>query len=515
MQRFVGARPPISPKMPQGSGRADAWTTELGPHWTRWVPLGALLLFALGVTAPLSDMDLPMHLATGAWIVHHHAVPFVEPFAWTRSGAPYYAYSWLPELIYYLLYTHAGPLALRVLQGLTFLAGGASLVWLARVAGWRAWTALYLVFLSILPAILIAASIRPQALLFPLVILAWGCGLRILEADRPAPWAAALALVAAAAANSHLLFPLTALPCAIAISRTPIAWRRTSLITTALVAGWLASPYALHWGAIFQLYFGHNVLLDYPQRILEFMSGFRLAKWSPICLILVVLLANIPWAFRDGDATPRERVVLGLLWFIGLFGFGLAGRALLVWWLAALPALALVIDRLPPLRVGAQRRVALVTMAALPLVLVIGFVRHTESLRAGLASPAVESVDPLASWLESHARPVGRPRVLTTFNFGSYLTWRMPGYSMSVDGRSIFPDSAAAPDAFRSSEDGPTPLGPWQSADIAIVPLHYPVATVLDTAHAWVRVAAVPAGRKVGLATGLWVRRSWLETAKR
>jgi len=60
-------------------------------------------------------------------IVHHHGVPYVEPFAWTRLGAPYYAYSWLPEITYYFLYAHGGPLALRTLHGLTFAAGGVAM----------------------------------------------------------------------------------------------------------------------------------------------------------------------------------------------------------------------------------------------------------------------------------------------------------------------------------------------------------------------------------------------------
>ena len=42
--------------------------------------------------APLADPDLPMHLAIGEWIVAHRQVPFIEPFAWTRPGEPYFAY---------------------------------------------------------------------------------------------------------------------------------------------------------------------------------------------------------------------------------------------------------------------------------------------------------------------------------------------------------------------------------------------------------------------------------------
>ena len=68
---------------------------------------------------PLADPDCPIHLATGEWIARHHAVPFIEPFAWTRPGAPFLAYSWAIELIYYIM-AHLGPLGLGALQGLLY-----------------------------------------------------------------------------------------------------------------------------------------------------------------------------------------------------------------------------------------------------------------------------------------------------------------------------------------------------------------------------------------------------------
>jgi hypothetical protein len=60
-----------------------------------------LLALVAGVIAalpPLHEMDLAQHLATGEWIVRHGALPFTEPFAWTRAGQPYFAYSWLAEV---------------------------------------------------------------------------------------------------------------------------------------------------------------------------------------------------------------------------------------------------------------------------------------------------------------------------------------------------------------------------------------------------------------------------------
>ena len=45
--------------------------------------------------------------------------------------------------------------------------------------------------------------------------------------------------------------------------------------------------------------------------------------------------------------------------------------------------------------------------------------------------------------------------MFTEFNWGSELTWRLPGYSMSIDGRTIFPDSVALD--FASADRAPAP----------------------------------------------------------
>jgi len=493
-------------------GDDDWWRSELGARWPLWVGIGGLLLFAFGFAAPLVDPDLPMHLATGAWIVQHRAVPWTEPFAWTRWGAPYYAYSWLPEIVYQLLYANWGAPALRVLHGLTQVATGASLLWLACVNRWKSWTALVLIFLTVVTSSVVAGFLRPQALLVPLVLLSWACGVRVLDSPHPARWASALAIVAAVSANTHLLFPLTGLPLAIAVSRTPIQARRAALVAACLVAGWLVTPYGLAWPKVFALYFGHNPLFDYPSPIAEFIPGFRFAVKNILWLVLAGTLALAPWALSSVDAKPRQRVVFGFLWFIGLVGFALATRAIAVWWFATLPILALLLERLP--RPRTSRRVLLLTFVSLPVVLTVKFARLGADVGIGVVPPARASLDPLVAWLNEHVRlkTTSQPRVLTNFDFGSYLTWRLPGYSMSIDGRTIFPDSAALPEAYRNGDQGPFPLGPWRSADLAIVNLRLPVAAVLDTARGWVRLETVPIGRSVPQAAGLWAREDWLRT---
>jgi len=268
----------------------------------------------------------------------------------------------------------------------------------------------------------------------------------------------------------------------------------------------------LHWVQVFRLNFGHNVLFSSPSPIAEFAPGFQAAVRSPGEALVAALLAIAPSVALSASLSARARVVFVSLWLVGLFAFGLASRALVVWWITALPLLVLALDRFPSPR-PPVRRVMLVTIASLPIVLSLRMLLLGRVMGEGIASPAAASVEPFAIWTDHHVRKGAAQRILTSFDYGSYLTWRLPAYSMSIDGRTIFPDSVAAQDAYRVGGERPFALGPWQSADIAIVPLSYPVASVLDTASGWVRVDSVPQGPRVPVATGLWTRRSLLEVA--
>ena len=98
---------------------------------------------------------------------------------------------------------------------------------------------------------------------------------------------------------------------------------------------------------------------------------------------------------------------------------------------------------------------------------------------------------------------------MTSFSFGSYLTWRLPGYSTSIDSRGLQPDSVTAAEAVVSAAARDFPLGPWRSADLAILPVRYRAAAALDTATGWRRMLTVP-GRPIrGDSAALWVKLDW------
>ncbi len=95
------------------------------PDWPGLVAWAALLALVVPLAArPLSHDDLFWHLQSGAWMVEHHAVPHVDPFSFTRAGAPWVTHEWGFSLLVYWIWLLAGPVALIATRVLLVLLIG-------------------------------------------------------------------------------------------------------------------------------------------------------------------------------------------------------------------------------------------------------------------------------------------------------------------------------------------------------------------------------------------------------
>ena len=74
------------------------------------VLVGVLLLPAvLGSSHTIfNDGDVSWHIATGQWILQHHAIPRTDPFSFPWAGKPWVPIEWLAEVIYASAYSLAG-----------------------------------------------------------------------------------------------------------------------------------------------------------------------------------------------------------------------------------------------------------------------------------------------------------------------------------------------------------------------------------------------------------------------
>jgi hypothetical protein len=504
-------------------GGRQAWAASFGPRWQLDLAVMALVVFCFGAVRPLSDPDLPMHLAVGEWIARHRAVPFVEPFAWTRAGEPYFAYSWLPQTLFFLVLDTFGHVGLRALQGLLVVASAASAVVLGRAAGWRPSQAIMLAGFNLIVAAFFVASLRPQSVLLITIPVVWAEFYAIVGGRRVARAALVLFVASAITANSHLFFPITLAPAALLFVYPPARRRDAVVGVASVIAGWFTSPYALHWLEVFRHNFAPNPLYRPPSAITELQPGFVTMLYPAISAMLLVVAAMlaIPWVLARAPLGSRERLMAGVYWGLGLIVFGYAARLFIAWWLLAIVPVGWAVahltrdtDDAPP-RLGFR----LLGLGACLVIIATAFAKsRPEWAMEGnttvrtLPTVGARSAEPLADWLLSHTTPGSRGRLMTTFANGSYLTWRLPGFSASLDSRGVFPDSVSAAESVVLGSDRDVPLGPWRSADAAVLPVRYRAAAALDTATGWRRVATAPGYPQSLDSTALWVRDAWWQT---
>src|ERR1700737_273947 len=70
----------------------------------------------------VSDPDIWWHLATGRWILQHHALPMTDPFSSYGLGKPWIDYSWMFDVIVQLLYRPFGYAAIAYFEVLSRMA---------------------------------------------------------------------------------------------------------------------------------------------------------------------------------------------------------------------------------------------------------------------------------------------------------------------------------------------------------------------------------------------------------
>ena len=135
-----------------------------------------------------NDGDVSWHIATGRWILEHHAIPRADPFSFTWAGKPWVPIEWLAEVTYasaYNLAAYAGVAALVT----------AALIALHSVVYPNAsrWIRFALLPIVAMDFVLIPVMLaRPHLLTWPLLAFWTWLMLRAREQDRAPPLIAAL-----------------------------------------------------------------------------------------------------------------------------------------------------------------------------------------------------------------------------------------------------------------------------------------------------------------------------------
>jgi hypothetical protein len=412
------------------------------PGWAGLaLPLGvALAVYATVVargSGVLADPDPYSHVATGRWILAHHAVPQGDPFSHSVPGRPWVAHEWLAEVATAWLYDGFGWSGLVFATAVLFAAALAILVAALRryvatpyalIGGVAAWG-------LCLPHLLA----RPHLFALPILVL-WAARLVAARADERAP-SPALAVLMALWANLHGSYMfglgLAALLAGEAVFeaddwRTALAraWRWGLFGLLSLLAA-LATPNGVA-GLVMPFEF---VRMDVALAFVHEWQSPNFHEIQPLELwLMLVLLA----ALLLGVRLPVTRIIMLLvLLHMALKHQRHAELLGLVAPLLVAPALAAQIsghaeraELVAAIRALAAR-ISPTTMRAASLALAL----VAAVIATALRQPAPQTIGrftPAEAVAAARAHGVAGP-VLNDFNFGGYLIFL--GIAPFIDGR--------------------------------------------------------------------------------
>ena len=88
----------------------------------RIAAIGLFVLISVAAVAPIRSYDYFWHLATGRWIVEHHALPTFDPLAVASAHVPWINGEWLYEIVLYALHGIGGDSGISIINALLIAA---------------------------------------------------------------------------------------------------------------------------------------------------------------------------------------------------------------------------------------------------------------------------------------------------------------------------------------------------------------------------------------------------------
>ena len=150
--------------------------------------LGLLLITHLVLLGffKISSLDTWFHLKQGELYVTTHSLPAQDPFAFTTAGREWIKYSWLADVLFYLIFRAAGMPGLVLFRLLVLLLLAAGLYRLLQRCGLDPSLGVLLVFMASL-TLRFRLFVRPEILSFLLLLTTMAI---LLQLQAARPWAA-------------------------------------------------------------------------------------------------------------------------------------------------------------------------------------------------------------------------------------------------------------------------------------------------------------------------------------
>ncbi|PCE31981.1 hypothetical protein BZL54_12835 [Burkholderia ubonensis subsp. mesacidophila] len=445
--------------------------------------IAALIAYSvvLFVPAVLNDADTYWHLATGDWILDHHAVPHTDPFSFTMAGQPWVAHEWLSEVLMALAYRAGGWSTVALLFACAAaVTAGALARYLSR---WLSLPAAALVALLGTACVSPSLLARPHLLALPMLTL-WTIGLLSAEAHASAPRPRLLVLMLIWA-NLHgsFVLGLAMIPALAADAMLDArgqdvrrCLRNWSLFFIAAVTTSLLTPH------------GANGLL-FPFRLLAMHHVAQIGEWRP--LDLTTLQPLEPALAVLGYVMAFRRVRVPLVRLLIVLGLAcLAYRHARHEMLAGIVGAAMLAEPLgrsfgPPPAAAKSRAPLPGAAVALACAIALAALRF--------AHPIVRGDDPVSPVAAVAAVPADRldAPVLNSYEFGGYLVFRH--VKPFVDGRAdMYGDAfmSAYFDALKPDRAAIERLVERYRIRWALLAAHGTLAEAMATLPGWRRIHA-------------------------
>jgi len=405
----------------------------------------AILLSAVGIISfsiklCILDLDIWWHLKVGDWIVQHAAVPHTGILSRTAAERPWVAYSWGYEVLMSRFYAWFGLLGIG-LYG-TFLTIGVAFAayWMLRRISGRFWNAWALAVICCYPFLFM---IMPRPVFFSIMLFCVVLAL-LFEANRTGRvqtlyW---LPLIFLLWANLHIQFIYGLFPVGLLFGVSLVLWLlerfdaspsflaprslpvgKLGLVFAACLVATCVGPYSYHL---------YGVVVEYSKAnsayslIVELQPlTFRAPNHYVQLLLCATGFIAVGWQKRV------DLFKLALLTVAAVVAF----RTMRDSWFLCTIAAACVADVMSQFGKRERPESALEwagVWATVAIALVL-FARGTDFTIQGL-DQAISRHFPVKAANFLRQNPVPGP-LYNTLDWGGFLMWYMPNYSVAIDGR--------------------------------------------------------------------------------
>jgi hypothetical protein len=387
----------------------------------------------------VSDPDIWWHLRIGKWIVEHHAVPFNNWFSDFGLGRPWFAYSWLFEILVYGLYQSLGYVGLILYVYATAIG---MTVFVHRLVARVEPRPAYSVGLTAVAMFAMAPLLQPRpwllSILFFLIEFDLLLSVRQSRNYRRLFW---LLPLFAFWANIHVQFVYGFFLLGLATVEGPLIQylRKTRsnlnsqdflppkfmvLITIGCIAATLVNPYHIKLYAVLMDIFRQAGLYDLLSE-LKAMEFRTLPDFFALILTLAAAYAlgryrslNVFWGILFAVSTILTFRSRRDVWFVTSVAVVL------------IPLLSTTATNVPRYLLSISQKIFISLAVILLLVLMMRTSHATESeLQAQLAASfPVKAADFVIQ--QGYSGPL-----YNYYDWGGYLMWRFPNLLVSIDGR--------------------------------------------------------------------------------